>query len=296
MIHDREIKFRGDGVAHFSIYGPDTGKSYLTIQNTSANAAPGTVGTDLLTITSGGNVGIGTTGPTFRLHVNAGNGDNWIASFQSGTDASGRRQELLLGYNSVGDYAFVQSVHQGVAYTNLVLQRFGGAVIVGDGSGKINVGTIDPIYTINNVKYATYLPGMTGVKEETTGVIQIQNSKCKDQNENSKSKICEYEIDFSKEKRGSDLWLFWQITDFGKDWENLTVLLTPNFNGSTWYEKKPNEKKLLIYAQIRDSDSLPLNPEISYRLTAPRFDYEQHTNKLEDDKSDIKGFILNEKE
>jgi hypothetical protein len=70
MIHDREIKFRGDGVAHFSIYGPDTGKSYLTIQNTSANAAPGTVGTDLLTITSGGNVGIGTTTPgTYKLRV-----------------------------------------------------------------------------------------------------------------------------------------------------------------------------------------------------------------------------------
>jgi hypothetical protein len=69
MIHDREIKFRGDGVAHFSIYGPDTGKSYLTIQNTSANAAPGTVGTDLLTITSGGNVGIGTTAPTQKLEV-----------------------------------------------------------------------------------------------------------------------------------------------------------------------------------------------------------------------------------
>jgi len=69
MIDDREIKFRGDGVAHFSIYGPDTGKSYLTIQNTSASGGPGTVGTDLLTITSGGNVGIGTTSPNAKLSI-----------------------------------------------------------------------------------------------------------------------------------------------------------------------------------------------------------------------------------
>jgi hypothetical protein len=78
MIHDREIKFRGDGVAHFSIYGPDTGKSYLTIQNTSANAAPGTVGTDLLTITSGGNVGIGTTAPSSKLDISSSMGGTGV--------------------------------------------------------------------------------------------------------------------------------------------------------------------------------------------------------------------------
>lgn len=37
--------------------------------------------------------------------------------------------------------------------------RFGTAstdvVIVGDGAGKINVGTVDPIYDINGIKYAT---------------------------------------------------------------------------------------------------------------------------------------------
>jgi hypothetical protein len=88
MIHDREIKFRGDGVAHFSIYGPDTGKSYLTIQNTSANAAPGTVGTDLLTITSG-NVGIGTTAPSpFKLRVVGPAGSSATALFENpGSDS-----------------------------------------------------------------------------------------------------------------------------------------------------------------------------------------------------------------
>ena len=69
MIDNREIKFRGDGVAHMSIFGPDTGKSYLTIQNTSSNSAIGTTGTDLFTILSSGNVGIGTTSPAEKLQV-----------------------------------------------------------------------------------------------------------------------------------------------------------------------------------------------------------------------------------
>jgi len=68
-IDNREIKFRGEGVAHFSIFGPDTGKSYLTIQNTSTSESPGTNGTDLLTILSGGNVGIGTTNPVQKFEV-----------------------------------------------------------------------------------------------------------------------------------------------------------------------------------------------------------------------------------
>ena len=73
MLDDREIKFRGDSVAHISIFGPDTGKSYLTFQNTSNNSGVGTTGPDLLTITSGGNVGIGTTGPAANLEIAASN-------------------------------------------------------------------------------------------------------------------------------------------------------------------------------------------------------------------------------
>ncbi len=68
-IDNREIKFRGDGVAHMSIFGPDTSKSYLTIQNTSSSSAVGTTGADLLTVLSSGSVGIGTTSPRGILQV-----------------------------------------------------------------------------------------------------------------------------------------------------------------------------------------------------------------------------------
>jgi hypothetical protein len=78
-----------------------------------------------------GHVGIGTTTPEFILHVNRGNGDNWIGSFQSGTDGSGNRQELIVGYNSVADYGYIQGHHANIAWTNLILQRYGGNVGIG---------------------------------------------------------------------------------------------------------------------------------------------------------------------
>jgi hypothetical protein len=59
-IDNREIKFRGDNVAHFSIYGAESGESYLSIRNTSSTPSPGNVGTTLFAIHSNGNVAINT--------------------------------------------------------------------------------------------------------------------------------------------------------------------------------------------------------------------------------------------
>jgi len=66
-IASKEIKWRGDGTAHFSIFNES---STFSIRNTSTNDAMGTVGTSVLSITSGNNVGIGTTNPLAKLHVN----------------------------------------------------------------------------------------------------------------------------------------------------------------------------------------------------------------------------------
>ena len=69
-IDTREIKFRSNNVAHFSIYGAETGESYLSIRNTSSEVTPGIAGTTLLAVHSDGNVGIGTTTPIDKLSVN----------------------------------------------------------------------------------------------------------------------------------------------------------------------------------------------------------------------------------
>lgn len=164
-------------------------------------------------------------------------------------------------------------------------------VTVGGGSGKINVGTVDPIYTIGGARYATYMAGMTGVKEETTGVVQLRNFRLGEPP--YEYIIDSYVIDFSKAKKGSDAWLFWQTTDFGRDWGRLSVLLTPNFDGRVWYEKKPAEKKLVIYAALGSPLTLPSpSLEVSYRLTAPRFDHAEWPNTV---LADYQGFLIPEK-
>ena len=61
-----EVKWRGDGTAHYSIFNQN---STLQIRNTSANSEPGTAGSNLITINTTGSVGIGITGPTQKLDV-----------------------------------------------------------------------------------------------------------------------------------------------------------------------------------------------------------------------------------
>ncbi|MEK6912668.1 MAG: hypothetical protein AABX26_01790, partial [Nanoarchaeota archaeon] len=111
-------------------------------------------------------------------------------------------------------------------------------------------GAVDPPYKIGNITYATYVPSMTGIKEETSGTITLDG---------------DYVIDFNNLENGSDLWLFSQITDFGKDWENLQVILTPGFEGNVWYTKDPAAKTLTIHGSK--------NGEVSYRMTSSRYDW-----------------------
>ena len=159
-----------------------------------------------------------------------------------------------------------------------------GDVTIGGGSGKLNVGTIDPIYTINGKRYATYLPGMIGVKEETTGVIKLQKSQLPITDyQNTYS----YLIDFNNLEEGSDLWLFAKTINLKEDFDKMIVLLTPAFDGQVWYDKDIDKNYLTIFA-IPNSLS-GFNLEISYRLAAPRFDSNRWTNYSD---SEFEGFNL----
>lgn len=146
---------------------------------------------------------------------------------------------------------------------------------VGSGSGKIDAGTVDPPYIIGGKPYATYMPGMTGVKEETTGVVKLKNGA--------------YTLDFTDAPEGSDLWLFAHTVNMnglsyiGKDgkvyrttaaelFDKMTVLVSAAFDGKVWYEKDVAGKRITIHGSEN-------NGEVSYRLTAPRFDHEAWSNR-----------------
>ena len=91
---------------------------------------------------------------------------------------------------------------------------------------------------------------MVGTKEEVTGTITLSSN---------------YTIDFTKLEKGSDLWMFYQVSDFGTNWTNLQVMLTPSFAGRVWYKKDSAKKTLTIFGTETG--------EVSYRMTSNSFNY-----------------------
>ncbi len=150
---------------------------------------------------------------------------------------------------------------------------------VGGGTGKIDVGTVDPPYTINGEKYATYMASMIGVKEETAGSVAVTTPVPGI----GYKKV----IDFRAQEVGSDLWLFSKVTDLYRHIGDLVVLLSPSSNARTWYTLDPETLTLTIYASKPTA--------VSYRLTAPRFDASQFSNRRGEN-SLSSGFILNDGE
>jgi hypothetical protein len=144
--------------------------------------------------------------------------------------------------------------------------------------GKLNVGTVDPPYTINGKKYATYFASMTGVKEETTGKITLTQ---KNPHVNAYSST----IYFDSEADGSDLWLFNKTTSLKKQYADLTVLMTANSNARTWYSYDPQDNSLTFFSTSPT--------QLSYRLSAPRFDSAKWANKRSDSDRVI-GFVVND--
>jgi len=235
---------------------------------------------------NGTNVGIGTAAPAQKLHV-AGNlrvdgaivapegtlrddGGGWMRTY----GATGWYSQSYGGGWYMTDSTYIRNYGSKQVYLTNNLNMGGNDITNVD---KMTVNTIDPAYNINGEKFATYVASMTGLKEETTGNV---NLKCM----NDK---CFSIIDFDKAEKGSDLWLFYQVTDFGKNWDNLVALLTPEGKNNIWYEVNSGENQLLIYGEKEG--------RVSYRLTAPRFDYEKWTNVNSDEgvegmKVDIKNY------
>lgn len=119
---------------------------------------------------------------------------------------------------------------------------------------KITVSIIDPLYDIQGTKYSTYAPSFVGgIKEELIDRGQI--SQCS-------AKICSWQLDFSKVKTGSDLWVWRKIVDFNED--KVDVLLTPYGQPAILsYEIKDN--KIIFYADRPT--------QFSYRLVGSRYDW-----------------------
>lgn len=236
---------------------------------------------------SGSNVGIGATGIlSYKLQVN-GDISGTRLCFGSDCRSYWPGGEWILSDSSLYPISTSTNVAIGTttADVKLRIENCGATcMIVGGGAGKIDVGTVDPVYTIDGKRYSTYMTGMTGVKEETAGIIKL------DHNWSlitlNGQPVFQYLFDFKNQPEGSDLWLFSRVTNLKKNFERMIIILTPSFPANVWYKKDLNNLILYIY-----TDRFLNNEEISYRFVAPRFDADQWSNYSN---SEAQGFIIND--
>ncbi|KKR01929.1 MAG: seg, partial [Microgenomates group bacterium GW2011_GWC1_39_12] len=196
-----------------TINGNVSAKIYKDNDNALYYFDPGDGGLSLVSagdITTEDQIGIGTTAPTYALHMI---GSQTIYSSTGLTLNSGSGDIVLTPTTEVN--------------------------IGGSGAGKLNAGTVDPPYTIGGGKYATYMTAMVGIKEEITGVANTT--------ENVPSVGYRSVIDFGRLTQGTDLWLFSKTTDLKTNIDKLVVILNPSGTTKAWYDLDTVNYRLAIY-------------------------------------------------
>jgi len=208
--------------------------------------------TEYLTVQNNGETGVGLTDPGTRLDV-GGTLRNSLATTHS----------LLANSGNV----FVMADNNGTLYTGTTSTGYlplsggtmSGAINMGLNNitnvNKLNVQTIDPLYTINGVNYSTFVSSISGgVREEYVGKAKISRQL----------KSGEYEaiLDFRLLPKGDDLWLWRQVVDFNKN--NVDLAITPYGGFAQVYYLIDGNR--LIFRADRPT-------EISYRLIGRRFDW-----------------------
>ncbi len=207
-------------------------------------------------------IGIGTTTPQYLLTINSTNTTDNL--FQIATTSN---QKVFIVDNNGKVGIGTSTPTQQLSISDRLFVGAGGATGLGTATstfqgdikivGKLDVSTIDPVYTIDGVKYATYGHSTIGIKEEAVAALELEQY-------NAKTGYYEKKLSFNDLEEGSDLWLFYQVTDFGADWKNLVINLTASFDGRVFYKKMPNEAAVIVSATKAG--------EVSARFIANRYD------------------------
>jgi len=219
-------------------------------------------------------VGIGTTNPETKLDV-SGTFRNTLATTHSLLGGSGN---IFVMADDTGTLYATSSPSILGDYLPLTGGTMSGDINMGGNDitnvNKLTVITVDPLYKIKGINYSTYAPSVVGgVKEEYVGKVAI----------NEKNQYGGYEeiIDFTKQKEGSDLWVWHQTVDF--NYNNVEVLITPYGGFAQTYYQIEDDR--IIFRSDR-----PIT--ISYRLVGHRIDWRNWPTKAVD-QTEQPGLIIN---
>ncbi len=136
-------------ILHLS--APTSNRSMLKFSDSATNAFVGLKGSnlsfgtysaeDMMVLTASGNVGIGTTSPTAKLHVVQPENAVWAARIVS--SAASGNSALLWGYaaSTSADSALLD------------ISSGGGAQLMMKGNGYVGIGTTSPAYTLDVAGY-----------------------------------------------------------------------------------------------------------------------------------------------
>ncbi len=138
-----DVRAQSGTLGYIDLFHSSSADTYgLWATPTTGRLVFGTNSTERLTILSGGNVGVGTTNPGYKLHVHSGsiNVSTRLKSasgesLRLGTTDASNGMELLFSHDT-NLFWRIQSVEQSVAYRPLVLQTEG---------GNVGIGTTNPL-------------------------------------------------------------------------------------------------------------------------------------------------------
>jgi hypothetical protein len=139
--------------------------------NPGAPVSPAIASGNVMLATNGGNVGIGTTSPGFKLQATA---DSTSGQFAV-TGSSNTNKQLRVGFNTTSDYGLIEAVIDGTGFKNLALQPNG---------GNVGIGTINPTKKLHvagdiqvdgniNAKYQDLAEWVPSSEELSAGTVVV---------------------------------------------------------------------------------------------------------------------------